>query len=69
MQTIALKTLSEREFASTDRHFYHVPEWLIKSCSEEFECSEDDVSLVENPEGEEIIHIAGEPKARLVYRG
>ena len=69
MQTIALKTLSEREFASTNPRYWPVMDWIARECSEEFECSEEDVSLVETDDGEEIIHIAGEPKARLIYRG
>jgi hypothetical protein len=66
---IALKDLAERQFASTGRtDNSRVWEWVVESCTEEFRCWEDDIALIENEDGEEIVLINGEPKARVVIK-
>jgi hypothetical protein len=65
--TILLKTLSERAFASLSAG----PEqWdlIVNACADEFHCQPDDVDLVENDDGEEIIHVHGEAVGRLTHR-
>lgn len=66
MQTIALKTLSERVFGSTSG--YDAWERIEEMCADEFRCQPTSVTLVESDDGEEIIHIDGVPMARIVYR-
>jgi hypothetical protein len=66
---IALKDLAERQFSSTGRtNNSRVWEWVVDSCTEEFRCFEDDITLIENEDGEEIVHINGEPKARVIIK-
>jgi hypothetical protein len=66
--TIVLKDLTEREFGSTDRHHPWVWTWIVDTVAERFECGIDDVSLLEDDDGVEIISVRGEPQARIVYR-
>ena len=66
---IALKDLAERQFASTGRTDNgRVWEWVVESCTEEFRCLEGHITLIENEDGEEIVHINGEPKARVIIK-
>jgi hypothetical protein len=66
MQTIILKDFSERVFGSVNSR--GAWELIEEICADEFECQPEAVTLVESDDGEEIIHIDGEPKARLTYR-
>lgn len=68
MTTIHLKDFTERVFGSTSGSYYNFWELVQEICAHEFGCQPDDVTDVENADGEEIIHINGEPKARLIYR-
>jgi hypothetical protein len=68
MTTIQLKDFSERVFGSTSGSYHNACELVVEICSDEFCCQPDDVTSIEDDDGEEIICIGGEPKARLVHR-
>ena len=67
MAIIVIKDFTERVIGSTSGSYYNVWELVQQICCDEYRCHPDDVTEIENAEGEEIICISGEPKARLLY--
>jgi hypothetical protein len=68
MTTIILKDFTERTFGSTSGSYHEAWELIEQIVADEFRCQPESISLIEDESGEEMIHISGEPKARLVYR-
>lgn len=68
---IRLKTLSERQFASTNSANFDPFtsdrwQWIASEVAEQFGCWPSDVHTIEMDDGEELIAIAGEPVARMI---
>lgn len=68
MAIIIIKDFSERVIGSTSGSYYNAWELIEQICADEYRCQPEAVTLVENEDGEEIVHIAGEPMGRLIYR-
>ena len=68
MNIVVLKDMTERVFGSTNGQSPHAWERIEEMVADEFRCQPESISLVESEDGEEIIHIEGEPMARIVHR-
>ena len=65
MDIVVLKDMAERVFGSTNGQSPHAWERIEEMVADEFRCQPESISLVESEDGEEIVHINGEPMARL----